>query len=115
MLWAPSQYWPYCITAKHSMGATQTACSQEKKPNDAPVMLPKAKCGNLAVPPATGYIPPSSACTSESTTTITPANTQDRIAALPATVTAYNEPKSQPEPMSDVSDAHIAPIRPISL
>src|SRR5580700_2817117 len=107
-------YDPYSITAKHSIGATETACSQEKKPNDMPATLPNAKCGNLAVPPATGYIPPSSACTSASTMTITPAITQDSRAALPAICTANSAPNSQPEPMSDVSDAHMAPMRPIS-
>ena len=49
------------MTAKHSIGATVTACSQEKNPNEMPATLPKARCGNRAVPPATGYIPPSSA------------------------------------------------------
>jgi hypothetical protein len=43
------------------MGATVTACSQEKNPNEVPATLPNARCGNLAVPPATGNIPPSSA------------------------------------------------------
>ena len=48
------------MTAKHSIGATVTACSQEKKPNEMPATLPNAKCGKRAVPPATGYIAPSS-------------------------------------------------------
>ena len=52
------------MTAKTSMGATVTACSQEKKPNDMPATLPNARCGNRAVPPATGNMPPSSAWTS---------------------------------------------------
>src|SRR5208282_2878816 len=56
---ALNQCCPYCITAKHSIGATVIACSQEKNPNEMPAMLPNAKCGNLAVPPDTGYIPPS--------------------------------------------------------
>ena len=54
------------------MGATVIACSQEKKPNEVPATLPNAKCGNLAVPPATGYIAPSSACTSARTMTQAP-------------------------------------------
>ena len=44
------------MTAKHSIGATVTACSQEKKPNEMPATLPNAKCGNRAVPPETGYM-----------------------------------------------------------
>ncbi len=114
MLCPVNQYCPYCITAKHSIGATQTACSQEKKPNDAPAMLPNAKCGNLAVPPDTGYMPPSSACTSARTMTMTPAIPQARRAAVPAACAAKSEPNSQPEPMSDVSDDQTAPRRPIS-
>ena len=43
------------------MGATVTACSQEKKPKDMPAMAPNAKWGKRAVPPDTGYIAPSSA------------------------------------------------------
>src|SRR6202020_2718343 len=39
------------MTAKHSIGATVTACSQEKNPNEIPATLPNARCGNLAVPP----------------------------------------------------------------
>ena len=105
---------PYCITAKHSIGATVTACSQEKKPNEMPAMLPNAKCGNLAVPPETGYIPPSSACTRARMTTMTPAMTQPSKAAVPAACAANNEPNSQPEPMIEVSDAQVAPISPIS-
>jgi hypothetical protein len=38
------------MTAKHSIGATVTACSQEKKPNDVPATAPNAKWGNRAVP-----------------------------------------------------------------
>ena len=49
------------MTAKHSIGATVTACSQEKKPNEMPATLPNARCGNRPAPPATGYIAPSSA------------------------------------------------------
>src|SRR5580693_5689672 len=114
MLWPVNQYWPYCITAKHSIGATHTAWSHEKKPNEAPAMLPKAKCGNLAVPPDTGYIPPSSACTSARTMTMTPAIAQESSAAVPTAWAANSEPNSQPEPISDVSDDQMAPTSPIS-
>ncbi len=72
------------MTAKHSIGATVTAWSQEKKPNEMPAILPKAKCGNRAVPPDTGYIPPSSACTSARMMTMTPAMIQPSRAAVPA-------------------------------
>ena len=30
------------MTAKHSIGATVTACTQEKKPNEMPATLPYA-------------------------------------------------------------------------
>src|SRR5580700_1020811 len=109
-----NQYWPYCITAKHSIGATVTACSQEKKPNEMPATLPNAKCGNLAVPPETGYIAPSSAWHRARTMTTTPAMTQATTEAPPTACDAYRAPNSQPEPMIEVSDAQVAPIRPIS-
>ena len=102
------------MTAKHSIGATVTACSQEKKPNEMPATLPNAKCGNRAVPPATGYIAPSSECTSARMMTMTPAITQPSRAAVPAACAAKSAPNSQPEPMIEVSDAQVAPIKPIS-
>ena len=102
------------MTAKHSIGATVTACSQEKKPNEIPAMLPNAKCGNRAVPPDTGYMPPSSACTSARMMTMTPAITQPSRAAVPAACAARNAPNSQPEPMIEVSDAQVAPMKPMS-
>src|SRR5487761_1854879 len=114
MLWALNQNCPYCITAKHSIGATQTACTHEKKPNEMPATLPNAKCGNLAVPPATGYIPPSSAWTSARMITATPPMTQPKMAAVPAACAANSEANSHPEPMIEVSDDQMAPISPIS-
>src|ERR1700733_4325554 len=36
-------YDPYSMTAKPSIGATVTACSQEKKPNETPAPPPNAK------------------------------------------------------------------------
>src|SRR5487761_1679533 len=53
-----------------------------------PATLPNAKCGNLAVPPATGYIPPSSAWTSARMITATPPMTQPKMAAVPAACAA---------------------------
>src|SRR5271165_842953 len=79
-----------------------------------PAMLPNAKCGNLAVPPDTGYIPPSSAWTSARMTTMIPAMTHPSKAAVPAACAANSAPNSQPEPMMEVSDAQVAPISPIS-
>src|SRR6266851_6551366 len=96
------------------MGATVTAWTQEKKPNEIPATLPNAKCGNLAVPPETGYIPPSSACTRARMMTATPPMTQPSKAAVPAACEAKSAPNSQPEPMIEVSDAQVAPINPIS-
>ena len=102
------------MTAKHSIGATVTACSQEKKPNEMPATLPNAKCGNRAVPPDTGYIAPSSACTRARMMMTTPAMIHASRAAAPAACAARNAPNSQPEPMIEVSDAQVAPIRPMS-
>src|ERR1700690_4463204 len=102
------------MTGKHWIGATVTACSQEKNPNEIPATLPNARCGNLAVPPATGYIPPSSAWTRARTKTAAPAITQQIRAAAPTAWAAKNAPNSQPEPMIEVSDAQVAPINPIS-
>src|SRR5450755_1931626 len=102
------------MNAKHSIGAIVTACTYEKKPNPMPATLPNAKCGNLAVPPETGYIAPSSAWQRASTITTTPAMTQSRTAAPPTSSAAVSGANSQPEPMIDVSDAQVAPISPIS-
>jgi hypothetical protein len=66
------------------MGATVMAWTQEKKPKEMPATLPKARCGNRAVPPDTGYIPPSSACTRARKITATPPMIQPTIAAGPA-------------------------------
>src|SRR5580693_9585914 len=107
-------YDPYSITAMHSIGATVTACSQEKKPNDMPAPPPNARCGNLAVPPEMGYIPPSSACTSARMMTTTPPITQPSKAEVPAAVAAPKAPNSHPEPMIEVSEAQVAPTSPIS-
>ncbi len=102
------------MTAKHSIGATVSACTHEKKPNEMPATLPYAKCGKRAVPPATGYIAPSSAWTRARMMTATPAMTQPSSAAVPAAAAASQAPNSQPEPMMEVSEAQVAPISPIS-
>src|SRR5215469_9256717 len=85
-----------------------------KKPNPIPATLPNAKCGNRAVPPETGYIAPSSAWQRARTMTTTPATTQSMMAPPPISSTAVSGANSQPEPMIDVSDAQVAPIRPSS-
>src|SRR5580704_13185472 len=46
--------------------------------------------------------------------TTTPAMAQARTEAPPIACEAYSAPNSQPEPMIDVSDAQVAPIRPNS-
>src|SRR5690242_10869307 len=102
------------MNAKHSIGAIVTACTYEKNPNPMPATLPNAKCGNLAVPPETGYIAPSSAWASARMMTTTPAMSQARMAAPPTACAAKSAPNSQPEPMIDVSDAQVAPISPSS-
>src|SRR5215469_6139256 len=102
------------MNAKHSIGAMVTACTYEKKPNPMPATLPNAKCGNLAVPPETGYIAPSSAWHRARTMMMTPAMTQARMDAPPTAIAANSGANSQPEPMMDVSDAQVAPISPSS-
>ena len=102
------------MNAKHSIGAIVTACTYAKKPNPMPATLPNAKCGNLAVPPETGNIAPSSAWQSARMITTTPAMSQAMTAAPPTACAANNAPNSQPEPMIDVSDAQVAPISPSS-
>src|SRR5215469_4439551 len=79
-----------------------------------PAPAPYARCGNRAVPPATGYMPPSSACTSARRMTATAPRIQAMMDAPPIRAAAPNEASSQPEPMIEVSDAQVAPISPIS-
>src|SRR6266516_5208435 len=102
------------MNAKHSIGAIVTACTYEKKPNPMPATLPNAKCGNLAVPPETGYIAPSSAWERARTMTMIAATIQASQAPPPISSTAVSGANSQPEPMIDVSDAQVAPTRPSS-
>ena len=66
------------------------------------------------MPPETGYIPPSSACTSASTRMQTAPMIHEMIAAGPAMISASWAPKSQPEPMIEPIDAHISPTSPTS-
>src|SRR6516225_11091039 len=79
-----------------------------------PATLPQAKCGNLAVPPETGYIAPSSAWHRAKTMMTTPAMTQATTDAPPTAIAANSGVNSQPEPMIDVSDAQVAPTSPSS-
>jgi hypothetical protein len=102
------------MKAKHSMGAIVTACMWEKNPNPTPATLPNAKCGNLAVPPETGYIAPSSAWHRARMMITTPAMSQAMTAAPPTACAANSAPNSQPEPIIDVSDAQVAPTSPSS-
>src|SRR3954453_1282816 len=96
------------------MGATVAACRKENQPKDAPAAPPRGECGNLAEPPDTGYIPPSSACTRARKRIATPPMTQEMTAAGPAVTSPFWAPKSQPEPMREPVEAHNRPIRPIS-
>src|SRR5690349_24933322 len=75
-----------------------------------PATLPNAKCGNLAVPPETGYIAPGSAWERARTMTTTAAMIQASQAPPPISSTAVSGANSQPEPVIDVSDAQVAPI-----
>jgi hypothetical protein len=102
------------MTAITSIGATVTACSHENHPNEAPAAPPNAICGNRAVPPATGYMAPSSACTSARSRIATPPITHEMTAAGPAVASAPWAPKSHPEPMIEPPDAQRSPTKPIS-
>src|SRR5215207_8053930 len=66
-------------------------------------------------PPATGYILPSSACTSARIIIIAAPITQETSAAGPAICDAYRAPKSHPEPMIDPRDTKSNPILLTSL
>ncbi len=66
------------------------------------------------MPPATGYIAPSSACTSASRMIAAAPMTQEMIAAGPAVWSAPCAPNSHPEPMIEPVDAHSSAMNPIS-
>ena len=102
------------MTAITSIGATVTACNHENHPNDAPAAPPNAMCGKRPVPPATGYIAPSSACTSARSMIAIPPIAQEMTAAGPAVDSAPCAPNSQPDPMIDPPDAQSSPMNPIS-
>src|SRR5690242_3618604 len=68
--------------------------------------------GKTAVPPATGYVDPSSAWINASTASMAPARIHDTSDAGPATLAAPNAPSSQPEPMIDPSDTNVRPQKP---
>ncbi len=61
------------------------------------------------MPPATGNMPASSACTRASSTIPTAPISHDTIAAGPAATTAFSAPYSHPEPMMEPTDAHKQP------
>src|SRR5215510_6711052 len=96
------------------MGAGGRGCSQVGNAKGMAPTLPKAKGGTLAVPPDTGYMPPSSAWTRARMMMQTPPMTQARMADVPVEYAPFHEPNSQPEPMIEVTDAHVAPMNPIS-
>ena len=66
------------------IGPTVTAPRNAIQPVVKPIRLPKANRGNRALPPATGYMPPSSACVKASSITAPPPITQLMTAAGPA-------------------------------
>ena len=68
------RYWTLAST---SIGAIVDGLQPRKPAAVKPASVPNAKYGNRAVPPATGYAAPSSACTSASTASIAPASTQE--------------------------------------
>src|SRR5215210_4907266 len=97
------------------MGATVTAPTHTAHPIMNPARLPNAKCGYRVDPPATGYIPPSSACTRARTIITRAPIIQEINAAGPAICDAYRAPKSHPDPMIDPSDTKRSPILLTSL
>src|SRR5215210_6979402 len=97
------------------IGATVTPPSHTAHPITNHARLPNAKCGYRVDPPATGYIPPSSACTSARTIITAAPITQEINAAGPAICDAYRAPKSHPDPMIDPSDTKSSPILLTSL
>ena len=66
------------------------------------------------MPPATGYIPPSSAWVSASRKIANAPIHHEITAAGPAAVSAPWAPNNQPEPMIEPPDAHRRPMNPIS-
>src|SRR3954447_22740280 len=96
------------------IGPTVTAPRNAIQPVVKPIRLPKANCGNRALPPATGYMPPSSACVNARSITTPPPRAQEMTAAGPASDVAYNAPNNQPAPMIDPRDAKRSPNKPMS-
>jgi hypothetical protein len=92
------------------MGATVTAPTHTIHPVANPARFPKEKWGYRAEPPATGYMPPSSAWTSARTSITRAPSTQEIIAAGPAICDAYRAPNSQPDPITDPSQTKSNPI-----
>src|SRR3954469_4575310 len=96
------------------IGPTVTAPRNAIQPLVKPIKFPKAYRGKRALPPATGYIPPSSACVNARSITTPPPSTQEMTAAGPASDEAYNAPNNQPAPMIDPKDAKRSPSKPMS-
>src|SRR5213595_2698936 len=96
------------------IGPTVTAPRNAIQPLVKPIKFPKAYRGKRALPPATGYIPPSSAWVNARSITTPPPSTQEMTAAGPASDEAYNAPNNQPAPMIDPNDAKRSPNKPMS-
>ncbi len=102
----------YESVASTSIGEIRTERSQDIQPAVKPTSGPKAKKGKRAVPPAMGYVAPSSAWASASTASIVEASTQDTSEAGPAMTAVVRAPSSQPEPMIDPREMNISPQNP---
>jgi hypothetical protein len=74
----------YSSVAWTMIGPTVTEPRKAIQPVVKPIRLPKAYCGKRALPPATGYMPPSSAWVRASNITAPPPSTQEMTAAGPA-------------------------------
>src|SRR5690349_4603307 len=110
----PSQPVAYCSAASTSIGAVVTAPRNANQPPANPASDPNAYWGNRAEPPATGNMPPNSACTSASRIMAAPPRIHEMIAAGPATSDAPSAPNSQPEPMIDPTEVNNSPTKPMS-
>src|SRR6266511_794047 len=96
------------------IGPTVTVPRNATHPLVKPIRLPKAYRGKRALPPATGYIPPSSARVKERSITAPPPSNQEMTAAGPASEEAYRAPNSQPAPMIDPKETNRSPRKPTS-
>src|SRR5439155_8948003 len=96
------------------IGPTVTAPRNATQPLVKPSKPPKANRGKRALPPATGYMPPSSAGVNARSITAAPPSNQEMTAAGPASEEAYRAPNSQPAPMIDANEANRIPREPTS-